>query len=74
MGTDDAQAAAPTQKRSDTVRFAVAEWEREELGKRGAQRYREWLASTGIAKKLSLSLETYDGEVVVASQETRVSE
>jgi hypothetical protein len=44
---------------------AVAEWESEELGKPGAQRYREWLRSSGIAEKLSL--ETYDGEVVVAS-------
>ena len=45
--------------------IAVAEWENEELGKTGAQRYREWLRSSGIAQKLSL--ETYDGEVVVAS-------
>ncbi|HEX6711248.1 MAG TPA: antibiotic biosynthesis monooxygenase [Rubrobacter sp.] len=44
---------------------AVAEWESEELGKQGAQRYREWLRSSGIAEKLSL--ETYDGEVAVAS-------
>jgi hypothetical protein len=48
-----------------TTTIAVAEWENEELGKPGAQRYREWLRSTGIAQKLSL--ETYDGEVVVAS-------
>ena len=45
--------------------IAVAEWESEELGKPGAQRYREWLRSSGIAEKLSL--ETYDGEVVAAS-------
>ena len=45
--------------------IAVAEWESEELGKPGAQRYREWLRSSGIAQ--NLSLETYDGEVVVAS-------
>ena len=45
--------------------IAVAEWESEELGKPGAQRYREWLRSSGIAQKLSL--ETYDGAVVVAS-------
>ena len=45
--------------------IAVAEWESEELGKTGAQRYREWLSSSGIAEKLWL--ETYDGEVVVAS-------
>ena len=45
--------------------IAVAEWESEELGKPGAQRYREWLKSNSIAQKLSL--ETYDGEIVVAS-------
>ena len=48
-----------------TTTIAVAEWENEELGKPGAQRYREWLRSSGIAEKLSL--ETYDGEVVAAS-------
>ena len=45
--------------------IAVAEWESEAWGKPGAQRYREWLRSSGIAQKLSL--ETYDGEVVAAS-------
>ena len=45
--------------------IAVAEWESEELDKPGARRYREWLRSSGIAEKLSL--QTYDGEVVVAS-------
>ncbi len=48
-----------------TTTVAVAEWESEELGKPGAARYREWLRSSGIAEKLSL--ETYDGPVVVAS-------
>jgi hypothetical protein len=48
-----------------TTTIAVAEWHSEELGKAGAQRYREWLRSSGIAEKLSL--ETYDGPVVVAS-------
>lgn len=48
-----------------TTTIAVAEWESEELGKPGAQRYREWLSSSGIVQRLSL--ETYDGEVVVAS-------
>ena len=48
-----------------TTTIAVAEWESEELGKPGARRYREWLRSSGIAEKLSL--ETYDGPVVVAS-------
>jgi hypothetical protein len=45
--------------------IAVAEWESEELGKPGAQRYREWLGGSGIAEMLSL--ETYDGEVIIAS-------
>jgi hypothetical protein len=48
-----------------TTTIVVAEWENEELGKPGQQRYREWLRSSGIAEKLSL--ETYDGPVVVAS-------
>jgi Antibiotic biosynthesis monooxygenase len=48
-----------------TTTIAVAEWESEELGKPGAQRYREWLRRSGIAQRLSL--ETYDGEIVVAS-------
>ena len=48
-----------------TTTIAVAEWESEELGKPGAQRYREWLRSSGIAEMLSL--ETYDGEVIIAS-------
>jgi hypothetical protein len=48
-----------------TTTIAVAEWENEDLGTLGAQRYREWLRSSRIAEKLSL--ETYDGEVVVAS-------
>ena len=47
-----------------TTTIAVAEWENEELDKPEAQRYREWLTSN-ITQKLSL--ETYDGEVVVAS-------
>jgi len=48
-----------------TTTIAVAEWESEKFGKPGAQRYREWLWSSGIAEKLSL--ETYNGEVVAAS-------
>ena len=48
-----------------TTTIAVAEWDSEELGKSGAQRYRQWLSSSGIAQKLSL--ESYDGEVVAAS-------
>jgi hypothetical protein len=48
-----------------TTTIAVAEWESEERGKPGAQRYREWPRGSGIAAKLSL--ETYDGPVVVTS-------
>ena len=49
-----------------TTTIAVAEWESEELGKPGAQLYREWLRSSGKAERLSL--ETYDGPVVVTSR------
>jgi heme-degrading monooxygenase HmoA len=45
--------------------IAVAEWESEDLGRPGAQRYREWMQSSGIMEHLSLH--TYDGPVVVAS-------
>jgi heme-degrading monooxygenase HmoA len=45
--------------------IAVAEWESEQLGAAGAQRFRDWLKSSGIAAKLTL--ETYAGEVVAAS-------
>lgn len=44
---------------------AVAEWESEELGRAGAQHFRDWLRSSGIMEHLSL--QTYDGPVVVAS-------
>jgi hypothetical protein len=44
---------------------AVAEWESEELGKKGAQRYRDWMRSSGIMQHLTLR--TYDGEIVVTS-------
>ena len=45
--------------------IAVAEWESEQLGTAGAQRFRDWLKSSGIIEKLTL--ETYAGQVVVAS-------
>lgn len=52
--------------RADThTTIAVAEWESEDLGRAGAQRYRDWMRSSGIMEHLSLS--TYDGPVVVAS-------
>jgi heme-degrading monooxygenase HmoA len=44
---------------------AVAEWESEDLGSAGAQRFRQWLQSSGIAQMLTL--ETYAGEIVVRS-------
>jgi hypothetical protein len=44
---------------------AIAEWESEELGKKGAENYRNWMRSNGIWDKLVL--QTYDGEVVAAS-------
>jgi hypothetical protein len=44
---------------------AVAEWESLELGKPGAQRYRDWMRSSGIMQHLTL--QTQDGEIVVAS-------
>ncbi len=45
--------------------IAVAEWESEDLGRPGAERYRDWLKESGIARRLTL--ETYDGEVVATS-------
>jgi heme-degrading monooxygenase HmoA len=45
--------------------IAVAEWESEELGLAGSQRYREWLRSSGIMQRLAL--ETYAGDIVAAS-------
>jgi hypothetical protein len=45
--------------------IAMAEWESEQLGTAGAQRFRDWLKSSGIAAKLTL--ETYAGEIVAAS-------
>jgi heme-degrading monooxygenase HmoA len=45
--------------------IAVAEWESETLGKPGAQAYRNWMKEVGIADKIVL--ETYDGDIVVAS-------
>src|SRR5262249_37193602 len=33
---------------------AVAEWESEELGRAGAERFREWLRSSGIMRHLAL--------------------
>jgi hypothetical protein len=46
--------------------FATAEWESEELGKAGAERYRAWMRSVGIMDRITL--ETHAGEIVAASQ------
>ena len=45
--------------------IAVAKWESEELGKAGAQKYREWMRTVGIMD--FIRLETYSGEIVVDS-------
>ena len=50
---------------SAVVTVAVAEWQSEELGKVGAENYRNWLRESGIWNKLVL--QTYDGEVVATS-------
>jgi hypothetical protein len=47
------------------VTVAVAEWQSEELGKIGAENYRNWLRESGIWDKLFL--QTYEGVVVVSS-------
>ena len=49
--------------RSTTI--AVAEWESEELGRAGAERYRAWMRSEGIMDLFQL--ETHAGEIVVSS-------
>jgi hypothetical protein len=49
--------------RSTTI--AVAEWQSEELGRAGAERYRAWMRKAGIMDRLTL--ETHSGDIVVAS-------
>jgi hypothetical protein len=44
--------------------IAVAEWVSEELGTAGAQRFRAWLAESGIRDRLTM--ETFAGEIVAA--------
>ena len=52
--------------RADTATtLAVAEWESEELGRAGAERYRAWMRSVGIRDRIAL--ETRDGDIVVTS-------
>ena len=45
--------------------IAVAEWESEDLGTVGAQKFRAWLAESGIGDQLTL--ETFAGEIVASS-------
>ena len=44
---------------------AVAEWESEELGTAGAERYRAWMRSVGIMDHITL--ETRAGDIVAGS-------
>ncbi len=48
-----------------TTTIAVAEWESEQLGQAGAEKYRAWMRSVGIMNHIKL--ETYTGDIVAAS-------
>ncbi|HEX5002614.1 MAG TPA: antibiotic biosynthesis monooxygenase [Bacteroidia bacterium] len=48
-----------------TTTIAVAEWESEQLGMAGAEKYRAWMRSVGIMNHIKL--ETYTGDIVAAS-------
>jgi len=48
-----------------TTTIAVAEWETEQLGLAGAEKYRAWMRSVGIMNHIKL--ETYTGDIVAAS-------
>ena len=48
-----------------TTTIAVAEWQTEELGKAGAERYRERMRRTGIMDRITL--ETRAGDIVAGS-------
>lgn len=48
-----------------TTTIAVAEWESQELGQAGAERYRVWMRSVGIMDRFRL--ETQAGDIVVGS-------
>jgi Antibiotic biosynthesis monooxygenase len=48
-----------------TTTIAVAEWESEQLGLEGAEKYRAWMRSVGIMNHIKL--ETYTGDIVAAS-------
>ncbi|MBD0299212.1 MAG: hypothetical protein ICV82_02780 [Nitrososphaera sp.] len=52
--------------RADSTKtIAVAKWQPEQLGKAGAEKYREWMRRVGIMD--FIKLETYSGEIVVDS-------
>jgi heme-degrading monooxygenase HmoA len=54
--------------RADSTKtIAVAEWETEELGLAGAEKYRDWMRSVGIMD--FIKLETYTGEIVVGQKD-----
>jgi len=48
-----------------TTTVAVAEWRSEQLGRVGAERYREWMRTVGIMDRLTL--ETQAGDIVAGS-------
>ena len=48
-----------------TTTVAVAEWESEELGRAGAERYRAWMRDVGIMDRITL--ETQAGDIVAGS-------
>jgi hypothetical protein len=48
-----------------TTTVAVAEWESEQLGLAGAEKYRAWMRSVGIMNHIKL--ETHAGNIVAAS-------
>jgi hypothetical protein len=48
-----------------TTTIAVAEWESEQLGLAGAEKYRAWMRSVGIMNHIKL--ETHAGDIVAAS-------
>ena len=48
-----------------TTSIAVAEWETEQLGQAGAERYRAWMRGAGIMDHFTL--ETHAGEIVAGS-------
>ena len=52
-------------RQDSTTTIAVAEWETEQLGLAGAEKYREWMQRVGIMDRITL--ETHTGEIVAGS-------